>query len=305
MSQIKHSNARNFPNLPPYYSRNPSFPANYPRGRPPEPPVYRRSSVRPNFVIKLTPHRETTAKYRDSSLVRGLVSKYCELMPYDVVFRSQPYAILLFFTQWRYALEGVVKFWETLLSGEHHLTPTLIRNVVVPSDGDELDERLKPLFAAKLRGLETSEVVKKCEDKMRDLDKQLDDVTAVMRKPQQLRLFEESKKKKEGLRSEFELIFNRIDEFKVGVRCLLNYVEGVEEGDGVVSPFRFENRVDWTKIYHMMMRECRRLDDGLPIYAYRRELLHRISSQQVSLFSLFYYFRFNLVLHSWILCSTI
>lgn len=281
MARVYNSNFRTPSNSTSYSCRKPSSPADYHRGRPPDGPELRRR-FRPNFIVKLCPLPSDNSNYRSTAVVQGLLVKYCEFQPYNVVHESNPRAILLLYIQWRFAREVFVRFWETLLAGEHSLTPTLIRNVIVPSDQDEVNDRLKPLFAATLRGLPSCAAVKKWEEKLEGVNKELDAVNAAIRGRNHVQLFEELRKKKEGLVGERELILKRLDEFKVGVGCLLSHIEGGEEDEnGLPSSFRFDDELNWPRIYHLMRRECRRLEDGLPIYAYRRELLRHISSQQI------------------------
>lgn len=182
----------------------------------------------------------------------------------------------------------MVELWEIRLNNNGHLlAPWLIPNVVVSSDEDELTDRLKTLFLGKLRGLLEDELVKKWEKKLKMVLDEIREVTLSSKKPKKLRDFHESEKKKDGLVTERDLIAKRIEEFKNGVQCMVDYLEGKGEEDvqsvGVkVGLFRFGREFDWEKIHYFMMRECRRLDDGLPIFAFRGEILQQIHCQQVT-----------------------
>uniref|UniRef100_A0A803MCK7 RNA helicase n=1 Tax=Chenopodium quinoa TaxID=63459 RepID=A0A803MCK7_CHEQI len=272
---------RNHSNFPSYSCRNHKSPADDHRGRPPD-VLEDRRRCRPNFIVNLSPLPGDTFNYKNSGVIQSVLVKHCKFRPYDVVFEWKSSSILLYYSQWICAREGVVKFWEALFNGEHNLTPILIRNVIVPSDVDEVNDRLKPLFSAKLRGLGSGEEVKKWEEKLQSLEKEIAAVFVAMKKHQHPQLFEENRKKKEVLKSEKELIVKRIQEFKGGVHFLRCYIEGGESKGGY-SPYWFDNGgFDWPRIYHLIMRECRRFRDGLPVYAYRRELLREISSQQIT-----------------------
>jgi len=48
-----------------------------------------------------------------------------------------------------------------------------------------------------------------------------------------------------------------------------------------VNVIRFGERFDWEKICNFIVRERSRLEEGLPIYAYRKEILQQIYHQQV------------------------
>ncbi|KMT08595.1 hypothetical protein BVRB_6g138750 [Beta vulgaris subsp. vulgaris] len=265
MAKVYHHSS--IQNTTSYSSRN----HNYSRVRPPE------THSRPNFIVKLCPSPHDTLH---SAVVKSLIFKYCETRPYDVVFQLKSSAVLLYFVEWTCAREAVVKFWESLFSGEHNLTPVLIRNVDVPSDVVELNCRLKPLFLDKLKCLDSGEIVTQWEDKLKSVDTEIDVVSVAMRKHQPLPLFEKLKKKKEGLRGEKEMIFRRILEFKAALRCLSRLIEEEKEDDEILL-FQFNNGLDWPRIYHVIMREVRRFEHGLPIYAYRREILRHIMSQQI------------------------
>lgn len=55
-----------------------------------------------------------------------------------------------------------------------------------------------------------------------------------------------------------------------------------ETGEDSVPIFKFvRGEFNWNRIHHLILRECKRLDDGLPIYAYRQEILQRIYLEQV------------------------
>lgn len=262
----------------------PSFPVDPGRRRPPDSPP---SLSRPaNFVVEL--RRRPNGGDNRRAAVEGLIAE-CKSPPDNyVTFEFGIVAGRLFFAQWSSALDAVVGFWESCFSGGHDLTPNLIANVIVPSDAIELNDRLKPLFSEKLRGLVSGELVKKWEKKLVALDREIGAVSAAMRKHQPWRFFEEHNNKK-GLISEKELIVKRIYEFKSAMNCILSYVEGegkvFEEKErverGRVPVFLFDGGFKWPRIYHLMMRECQRLDEGLPIYAFRQEILRHISLQQI------------------------
>ena len=294
MASVNQSTLQNQVNVPssscrdpkfsPSSCRNPNFSSDIFRRKPPEPPG-KHHCLQPNFIIKLRPQTDlTSSDYRKAGVVDGLLSKYSKIRPYKFVFEGyKPTEIHLYYIQWSSVRDAVVKLWEGFLSQQHSFTPILVRNVYVSSDGDELYERLQPLFVSKLKELECSELVKKWEKKLQSLDKEIEGNSVATRKFQPVQQFEELKKKKLGLRSEKELIFKRIQEFRNGIRCLIDYIDKKEENEhDRVLPFRFhDDEFDWPRIYHVMMRECRRLADGLPIYAYRTEILQHISYEQV------------------------
>jgi ATP-dependent RNA helicase DHX8/PRP22 len=54
-----------------------------------------------------------------------------------------------------------------------------------------------------------------------------------------------------------------------------------EEGVDVFGIIREGEDVDFVRLHMMMLRECRRLNEGLPIYAYRTKILNHIFNNQV------------------------
>lgn len=270
---------------PSYHQGRAQFCSSYSLDRPPgpPPPSYRR----PNFVVQLLSNSNSRGVKKAE--IEGLISKLT-FRPYSVrVSESGRVLGTICYQQWFEALETVVQLWDMRLKDGHLLSPRLIQNVQVPSDEDELRDRLKPLFLAKLKGLFEDELVKKWERKLEQVLDEVREVDLTLKKPKKLREFNELKQRKDGLVKEGDLICKRVEEFKKGVQCLVDYLEGKgeeeEEGLGLkVGVFKFAREFDWEKIHCLMIRECRRFDDGLPIFAFRREILQQIHCQQVGHF---------------------
>ena len=91
--------------------------------------------------------------------------------------------------------------------------------------------------------------------------------------------------KKKALTAERLMISKRLKEFKGGMRSLLRCLEDGEieneEKEETVDVFRIDGEFDWKRIHRLILREFRRLEDGLPIYAHRQEILTRIHGEQV------------------------
>lgn len=192
----------------------------------------------------------------------------------------------LFYEQWIEALGTVVQLWEMKLNDEgHNFLPRIVCNIEVPSDKSELDGRLKVLFLEKLKGLKEGDLVGKWLKKLGSVLDEIKRISDLLKKPQRLGTADELLRKREGVEAERDLILNRVQEFKSGVKCIANYLENGEKNEEPVIPvFRFsDGEIDWGRIYRLMMRECRRLDDGLPIYSYRQDILKQIHCQQVAL----------------------
>lgn len=119
------------------------------------------------------------------------------------------------------------------------------------------------------------------------LSKEIARVSSSLSKPLPIRVQQEWAEKKKGLDAEKRLIEGRIKEFESALECMLQYleennVEGGGENDDAVPVFRFGGGFDWKQLHCLIVRERRRLEEGLPIYAYRREILQEIHHMQVS-----------------------
>lgn len=177
-------------------------------------------------------------------------------------------------------------FWQGLLNGYLSFTPKLIRNVLLPSDIEEFNSRLNVLFTERIVGFMEGELVKKWEKKMEVVNDEIGRIELLLKKQNRLVLFTELSKRKDWNVSERNLIRKRINEFKFGMECILDYLarnngNGNGNGNDGVKVLILKGKFDWSKIYWMIKRECRRLDDELPIYADRRDILSQIRSQQV------------------------
>lgn len=201
------------------------------------------------------------------------------------VFPSNCISASLFYEQWSEARETMVQLWQMKLNDKAHVfMPRVVSNVEVDSDRLELDDRLKVLFLEKLKGLREGDLVVPWQKKLEAVLSEIDRVMVLCKKPQKLGVVDELVRTRDCLKAERDLILNRMQEFKCGIKCIEDYLENKENNEGYIPVFQFSGgKIDWERLYRLMMRECRRLDDGLPIYAYRRDIMTRITSQQVSL----------------------
>ena len=153
----------------------------------------------------------------------------------------------------------------------------------------ELKQKLKTLFSNHIKGLVEGELVKKWQKKIEEKSDEIADVSGQMGKRHYPvgRFFELNEKKK-ALMAERSMISKRLKEFKGGMRSLLGCLEdgeiGNEEEGEAVDVFRVDGEFDWKRIHRLILREFRRLEDGLPIYAHRQEILTRIHGEQVKIY---------------------
>nr|DAD41023.1 TPA_asm: hypothetical protein HUJ06_015346 [Nelumbo nucifera] len=274
-------------------SRRGVVPANCPSVRPPYqgreryfPPKFRQDRIismvysfqygRSNFVVELRSGRRAITKSDVEVLLAGCAStpERCEVFPTVLV------AARLYFQQWSDALEALTFFWERRLDGAHLLDPVVIPNVFV----NEQRDRIKALFATRVQSLMNGEAVRRLQKK---LEVTLDGIAKIsnkLRKPQKPGTFKMLDAERKGLYAERKLISKRISEFKSAMRCILDHLEGKQSQeccDYGVEVFKFSGSFDWSRIHQLIKRELRRLEDGLPIYASRQEILREILSQQV------------------------
>ncbi|XP_022943236.1 ATP-dependent RNA helicase DEAH12, chloroplastic-like [Cucurbita moschata] len=240
----------------------------------------RTSPNRANFVIDLVLDHRGVAKCS----VEVLMAK-CNSKPDNfIVPQGGPVVAFLFFKQWVSALEAMVRFWELRLDGLHDFTPILKPRINLPSDADELHDRLRNLFAERIQRLMDGEKVQDWQKK-RDLVKvQIDRISHSLRKPLGIATQFELREKRKGLIVEKDSIMRNTEEFKSAMRYILDYVEGkkLELPDSEdVGVFKFDETISWNRIHSLILRECRRLEDSLPMYSCRREILRQIYSQQV------------------------
>ncbi|KHN31399.1 Hypothetical protein glysoja_023053 [Glycine soja] len=166
------------------------------------------------------------------------------------------------------------------LAEKHDFTPALDSNVVVVKD--DVDCRLRPVFARHVKGLTEGKEVKRWMEESERLSKEISRLSSSLSKPLRLGVHNELVEKKKGLVDEKNLVERRLKEFESAMQCLLKYLEGGVDVEGV-TVFRFDGGFDWKRIHCLIKRECRRLEDGLPIYAYRSDILQEIHYQQLVL----------------------
>ncbi|PSS29226.1 ATP-dependent RNA helicase [Actinidia chinensis var. chinensis] len=229
----------------------------------------------PSFLVEL---RSCSGRFGAPD-VCSLI-KQCDSAPHKYFVNSSgPIAGRLFFRRRTDAAEAVLFFWERRVAGDHLMTP------VFEFSDDELNERVKCLFVSHVRSLLHGDVMQSMERKTEALKTEVERLSALLRKPKGLTLHDELQRKRKGVRDEIELNSRRMEEFRSAMKCVLRYIEGNNWEDSSFIHefvvFQFRDCLDWSRIHHIVMRECRRLDDGLPIYGFRVDILHKLLSEQV------------------------
>ncbi|KAK4840491.1 hypothetical protein QYF36_010129 [Acer negundo] len=260
-----------------HHNDRPRFPVDHHRHRN-YPPVPRY-----NFIIQL---RSSTAVNEKDVKILALK---LGLRPENVSVSYKDRASL-YFGQWVEALKGMVTLWESRLNGVHELSPKLVANVVVPSDSDELEERLRVLFIEHVKGLMEGELMNKWQRKIDDKQDEIDGVSTLLKNKNNLCKCTELVERRKVLIRESDLIVKRVREFKIALRCILrclgneaeDYQDYQDFSEEDMDLFRFlGNLHNWERIQALISRECRRLEAGLPIYVYRQDILRRIHGEQI------------------------
>ncbi|KAI3691505.1 hypothetical protein L2E82_49867 [Cichorium intybus] len=244
------------------------------------PPPSSTNRRRPNFEIELCSQNNDHNSYNRHEIVTLMGKFKCD--PDDFfIYEKGVVAGRFFYQQWPNALETIVYLWEVLLNGGLSFVPRLRQNLILPSDTEEFNSRLRVLFSERIKGFIEGELVKKWERKLDQVSNEIVKLDALLRKPKTVTTHMELSKKKEGFVREKTLIGRRIAEFKSGMECILDYVNGKVLDTSDVKVLKLKGNIVWSKIHWLIKRECRRLDDGLPIYADRRDIIWQIHCQQV------------------------
>ncbi|KAM3360524.1 ATP-dependent RNA helicase DEAH11, chloroplastic [Capsicum galapagoense] len=236
----------------------------------------------PNFTVQLvaTPRHWKLSRDQLNNLIVNLPFSPDNSSVFENENSTSFVLGTLSYVEWNHALDVMVKLWELRLSGRHCYNVSVKAKNVVLSDKDELNERLKRVFLEKMRELVDGFVVEKWKRRLDFLVNEIGKIDFLLKKRNRLGVYSELLGRKKGVEKERDLIKLRISEFKNGIKGLMDYLEGNNEE--LIKMFSLSEEIDWNKIHYFMMRECRRLDDGLPIYGFRQQILQQIQCQQVT-----------------------
>ncbi|KAJ6397891.1 hypothetical protein OIU77_018825 [Salix suchowensis] len=254
----------------------------------------------PNFIIDLhlDPTIAPSNKRPDPNIVNSVISQ-CKptpppdrtIFPTTTTSRTKLTASL-HFQEWSHTLNFMIALWELRLRGAHSFTPKLQSHILVASDAEELKRNLTKKFSDYIEGFiegvasnvnDDESVVGRWQAKVSEKSDEIAQVMRLLRGRNKPRNFIELNERKEGLMAERDLIVKRLREFRASMNCILKYIEGgrEKEGERGLEVFVFDGEIDWERIHRLVLREIRRLVDGLPIYAYRQQILEMIHSKQV------------------------
>ncbi|KAL6955210.1 RNA helicase [Sarracenia purpurea var. burkii] len=236
------------------------------------------ASLRPQPPFSKVELQSRRGSFR-ATVVESLIAQ-CNPAPHKYFVNSTGHvAGRLFFRRQSDAVEAVAFFWERRLAGDHFMTP------VFEFLDNDLKERVNGLFVSYVKSLLQGDIIRRMEKKTKNLKTEAERLSVLLRKPKQLALCSDLRGKRKGIQAEIELNSKRMKEFRSAMKCILSYIEGNKSNGSPIKGerkvFQFEDCLDWSRIHHIVIRECRRLDDGLPIYGFRVEILRKLLSEQV------------------------
>ncbi|KQK15211.2 ATP-dependent RNA helicase DEAH11, chloroplastic [Brachypodium distachyon] len=217
------------------------------------------------------------------ALVTGLGSPAPDSLS---VSSSGRQAARLLFRSLPAAAAAVRELWSLRLEGFHLLTPHLPDRALAA----HAFPVIASLFAAHVSRLLDTDLVSRCAARSSELATAIQSVKQRLRAHNRLRDFDRLDLEKKTLEAEKELVGAKIAEYKAAMssirHAMLRVTDDDEEEESVdegVDVFGIgeDKDVDFARLHMMMLRECRRLNEGLPIYAYRRKILNHIFSNQV------------------------
>ncbi|VAI13723.1 unnamed protein product [Triticum turgidum subsp. durum] len=203
------------------------------------------------------------------------------------VFSSGRHAARLLFRSLPAAAAAARDLWSLRLEGRHLLTPYL-PDAALAAKAFPL---ISSLFASHASRLLDSDLVSRLAARSSQLAASVQTVKHRLRvRRSNLRDFDQFNLQRKTLEADKDLLDAKIAEYKAAMmsirRAMLSGTDEEEEVDqeeegvdlfGIVE----DDDVDFARVHTMMLRECRRLNEGLPIYAYRRKILNHIFANQV------------------------
>ncbi|XP_078435393.1 ATP-dependent RNA helicase DEAH11, chloroplastic-like [Wolffia australiana] len=193
---------------------------------------------------------------------------------------SHDLACKLFFSSRADALEAAIYFWGLYLEGAHDLRVRLDSNS--PVNRGEEDSRIRCLFAEHARSLLSCESARLYDRKIDDLTGAIKKLSISKIKRAPLAEFEERMARRRSMEEEGDLLRMKQGEFRAGVFSILGLLgESIAEKGQGGGVYEADGKLDWDQLHCLLVRERRRLEEGLPIYAYRRKILSLIACNQV------------------------
>ncbi|KAL5198889.1 hypothetical protein ABZP36_002401 [Zizania latifolia] len=274
--------------------RRPSSPPDW--GAPPPPPrrdhhrhYYQHQRYRPTqpsvgkvavTLLRAGPNFSIPPGTEVEALIAGLQSPPPDSLS---VCSSGRKAAVLLFRSLPAAAAAARKLWSLRLEGLHLLIPD-ISDPVLASHAAPL---IASIFAAHASRLLHSDLVSLIAARSAELAASIQTVKQRLASRNRFRDFDQLLLQKSTLEAEKELVDDKIAEYKAAMRsirrAMLRGTEDDEEGEEGLEVFGIgeDGEVNFIRLHMIMLRECRRLKEGLPIYAYRRKIIEHIFANQV------------------------
>ena len=213
----------------------------------------------------------------------------CPARPRKSIIPSSGFVFAkLYFSSWRDSLEAEGYFWRRKLEFAHELNVRVESNSTPDAcNRREEAEVIKDLIMKYALGLLSSECVKHYDEKIEEVIGKMREISLAKKGRVRLDVFEERQAIRRSLEDERNRLREKQAEFQAGILSILKLigVEGEEifEGEGgeEVEIFWHSGKLDWNQVWCLLLRECRRLEEGLPVYASRTKILNAIYSNQV------------------------
>lgn len=219
-----------------------------------------------NFLIELLRSRDYP-KY-DCHEIVNLMDKLPHPPDDHQIVEDGVVAARFFYQQWPNVLDTIVFLWEVVLDDPKvKFTPKLFRNLVVPSDIDELNSKVRVLFKDKVIGLKEGDLLRGLGERVEALAGKIMELEWSLKKTMSFAVYAELKKKKEGFLRDQDLIRRKIEDFKWAMECVIDYLDGRVLSFYDVRALNLKGEFDWNQLYSVINRECRTLKDGLHIFA--------------------------------------
>ncbi|CAN6199850.1 unnamed protein product [Urochloa humidicola] len=188
-----------------------------------------------------------------------------------LVFRSLPDAAAAARELWALRLEG------------HHLLTLELRDPALAAHASPL---IASVFAAHASRLLNSDLWALTAAHSAELSASIQAVKGRLGSRNRIRDFDQLNLERKTLEAEKELVDAKIAEYQAAMmsirRAMLCGDEDDEDGGEVdVLGAVQGGEIDFARVHKIMLRECRRLKEGLPVYAYRRRILSHIFTNQV------------------------
>nr|CAB3458645.1 unnamed protein product [Digitaria exilis] len=172
------------------------------------------------------------------------------------------------------------ELWDLRLQG-HHLLALELPDPALAAHASPL---IASVFAAHASRLLESGLLAVSSARSAELAASIKDVKRRLGSRNRFRDFDKLILESKTLEAEKDLLDAKIAEYQVAMRsirrAMLREAHDDEEGVDVFGAVQGAE-VDFARVHKIMLRECRRLKEGLPIYAYRRRILNHIFTNQV------------------------